>query len=408
MISSVIIVLIITSCNLTLGNPGTFYVSYYRLKVNFANKGSTDYKFAPGDRLFNIFPNTSSQKAYLIETIPDVKKIIKDEDGNLLAELDFPETIGPGENFTAIIVMKLNLTYRSIPKISVESSGSLSDIPAELVNYTLPSGAWKYNSISLRYIADLASQIKGNDTNVLGIVSKMVKFIGSKIEYPYEEYEAYLHGKEEGMRRPQYPNETLPNPEEKGRGDCDDQAVLLITMLRSVGVPAYLQIGGIIKYHHNFTARAWDGHLILTSSGIAWHAWAEVYVPPWGWLPVDTTFGFNFQRDPLTSITFSAPAIKILIQLKKYSNIDYIGENSKVERELRNSDLYAYVEEEVSVTPFPSSHQIRQSEREDTTSTALLMLLVVLLIIAVIFILYKRKSTGMINLGSLLVILRFK
>ncbi|MEM2584934.1 MAG: transglutaminase-like domain-containing protein, partial [Thermoproteota archaeon] len=341
--------------------------------IIFANNGSSDYSFSLEDRLFFIFQNTSTQQALILEVNPRIKTVHRDVDGNLWAELDFPEKISPGEKITASIIVKVNLTLRNLPKISVDSSGSIFEIPMELANYTASSGVWMYDSTNFKYIADLAAQVKGNDTNVLRIISKMVRFIGERVEYPYGEE----------LRPPQYPNQTLPSPELRGKGDCDDQSALLITMLRSVGIPSYLQTGGIVSKDYSTVGSTWNGHLYISSKGVGWHGWVEAYVPPWGWIPVDMTYGYS-PDEPLYSISRSAPARELILESEKYSSIDFVAETRKMEEKVKNSEIYIYLDEEVSKA-FPSRN------REETGFLALLILaFVVYLLMLLTFRLLKE------------------
>ncbi|MEM1547696.1 MAG: transglutaminase-like domain-containing protein [Thermoproteota archaeon] len=352
---------------------GGWEAYYYKLKIIFANNGSSDYSFSLEDRLFFIFQNTSTQQALILEVNPRIKTVHRDVDGNLWAELDFPEKISPGEKITASIIVKVNLTLRNLPKISVDSSGSIFEIPMELANYTASSGVWMYDSTNFKYIADLAAQVKGNDTNVLRIISKMVRFIGERVEYPYGEE----------LRPPQYPNQTLPSPELRGKGDCDDQSALLITMLRSVGIPSYLQTGGIVSKDYSTVGSTWNGHLYISSKGVGWHGWVEAYVPPWGWIPVDMTYGYS-PDEPLYSISRSAPARELILESEKYSSIDFVAETRKMEEKVKNSEIYIYLDEEVSKA-FPSRN------REETGFLALLILaFVVYLLMLLTFRLLKE------------------
>lgn len=384
--SSIIRIVILTIVlfniiNCKVGTSGEGEEYYYRLRMSFINRGSSDYRLTLEDRLFTVFSNTSIQQVYIVETSPDVKRILRDEDGNLFAEFSLPENIEPGENVTVTIVMKISLVFRSLPQVSIDSSGSLFDIPVELANYTASSGAWKYESENLQYIADLATQIRGNDTNVLRIISEMVEFIGSRVEYP--------SGEE--LRPPQYPNQTLPSPEERGEGDCDDQSALLITMLRSVGIPAYLQTGGVLSTSYNLNGDTWDGHLTISSRGIGWHGWVEAYVPPWGWLPVDITYGYYSQRqNPLSAIRYSASATEPVLESEKYSNIDFVEEYLSTERRLKNSSLYVYIEEGVSAVSI-SNNNFHQAEQLDKTIMLLVLLLAILAIALAVLSLLERR-----------------
>jgi transglutaminase-like putative cysteine protease len=60
-----------------------------------------------------------------------------------------------------------------------------------------------------------------------------------------------------------------------GSGVCQDFAHVLISLCRNVGLPA----------------RYVSGYLGGVESSTASHAWAEAYVPPYGWVAVDATIG---------------------------------------------------------------------------------------------------------------------
>jgi transglutaminase-like putative cysteine protease len=376
-------IIILSVPNWTVKAPRNWNVYYYRLKMSFINNGSGSYNTTLEDRLFLIFPNTSTQQVYIYEADPNVKRIFTDEDGNLLAELDLSEIIEPGGNITVTIIIMVNITLRNLPEISIDSSGSFSDIPAELANYTVSSGAWRYEDEGLKYIADLAAQIKGNDTNILRVVSKMVEFIGSRVRYP---------GGEE-LRPPQYPNQTLPRTGEMGWGDCDDQSALLIVMLRSVGIPSYLQTGGVVSPFYSISGETWDGHLTVVSRGIGWHGWVEAYVPPWGWLPVDITYGYYSHReDPLSSIRYSASARELMLESERYSTIDFVEEYLKTERRIRGSSLYVHMEEDVSEKPFSDGDSHLVGQPEETTVLLALCLVTLIVSVAMLIVLLRRAG----------------
>ncbi|TCV93902.1 transglutaminase superfamily protein [Luteibacter rhizovicinus] len=60
-----------------------------------------------------------------------------------------------------------------------------------------------------------------------------------------------------------------------GHGDCGEQTLLLMTLLRMNGIPARWQSGWIFS----------DGKY----NNI--HDWGQVYLAPYGWVPMDVTFG---------------------------------------------------------------------------------------------------------------------
>lgn len=67
-----------------------------------------------------------------------------------------------------------------------------------------------------------------------------------------------------------------------GHGDCGQQTMLLITLMRMNGIPARWQSG--------WTFTRGDYNDI--------HDWAEIYLDPYGWVPVDVTYGRLDSADP--------------------------------------------------------------------------------------------------------------
>jgi transglutaminase-like putative cysteine protease len=60
-----------------------------------------------------------------------------------------------------------------------------------------------------------------------------------------------------------------------GHGDCGEQTLLLVTLLRLNGIPA-----------------RWQSGMMFADNGY-WnlHDWGQLYIAPYGWMPVDVTFG---------------------------------------------------------------------------------------------------------------------
>ena len=67
-----------------------------------------------------------------------------------------------------------------------------------------------------------------------------------------------------------------------GHGDCGEQTLLLITLMRMNGIPARWQSGW------TFTTGKYENI----------HDWAEIYLAPYGWVPVDVTYGRLASNDP--------------------------------------------------------------------------------------------------------------
>src|SRR5690606_26253824 len=67
-----------------------------------------------------------------------------------------------------------------------------------------------------------------------------------------------------------------------GHADCGQQTLLLIALLRLNGIPARWQSG------------------MMFSPGTYWnlHDWGQLYIAPYGWMPMDVTFGRLDAGDP--------------------------------------------------------------------------------------------------------------
>ena len=73
------------------------------------------------------------------------------------------------------------------------------------------------------------------------------------------------------------------------KGDCVEAADTFVTLARILGIPARTVYGFLLnryeeKHWLNFTIRE-EGMELLTHWG--GHMWAQVYIPPWGWIDVE-------------------------------------------------------------------------------------------------------------------------
>jgi len=110
-------------------------------------------------------------------------------------------------------------------------------------------------------IKDLANKIVGNETNSLLVAKAFYDWIGGNIKYSYaREYSTLTNISMYCMAN--------------GYGDCGQEALLFITLCRSRGIPARWQTG-------------WD----LFPGFHDIHDWTEIYLVPYGWVPVDPWAG---------------------------------------------------------------------------------------------------------------------
>lgn len=337
---------------LALADKGSVVVAYLWRRYTVANNSTQAY--LPESPLeIGLLVNDTYQTATLVnftvfvngEKLGNVRhRLARDESWGTVLQIFLDEPIPPKDTLTVIVVEKVWVTRFKPPEnLGYESSGTIQDLPARLVrDYTLPEGVWRYDDPRMKYLADEATKIVGEEKNVLRIVAELVEWIWKKVRYSVGP-------------GPRYPYETLPREKlaaGRGLGDCDDQANLLILMLRRLGVPSYLKTSLVGDFDYGESREYWcaECHYYVSLIGINWgHAWAEVYVPPWGWLPVDLTFHAE-SNDPLDAIRTSAASehskwyTTITLRDNNIYHKDYIEEFRSWIRKIRNSDMFYYYE----------------------------------------------------------------
>lgn len=309
-----------------------------KMRVTYSNpvNGTRIWNLTEEDRTIGLFMNNTWQTAYLINHTYPLETMKNDEDGNPIAVLRFPKLrLNPGENVSYTVAHRFLSKPRSIPEITEEKSETLDEIPEDLrEKYGREEGPWLVNDPELR---ELAYSIVKNETRVLTIVKKFVAWINRNINYTVHEV-------------PMYPNETYA----ERRGDCDDKAVLFITLCRIYGIPAYMQVGCIYVPTRRRTSETyWEGHVTSVLKRIGWHGWAMAYVPPWGWLPVDLTYVKDGLDDPLNAIKAGAITLQETIQYLNITQTDYVASSREVREFITDNDFYVYMEDEMVLEPSP-------------------------------------------------------
>lgn len=297
-------------------------------------EGTRIWNLTNDDRTVGLFMNTSWQSVGFQNATYPLDTMTNDTDGNKIAVLKLPKTrLHPGENVSFTVEYAVASKPRTIPNISEEQSGTFDEIPSELKKkYTGAEGPWLVNEPTL---VGLAHQIALNETKVLTTIKNFVGWIKRNVNYTTHEV-------------PFYPNETLI----ARKGDCDDQAILLITLSRIVGIPSYLQIGAIYTPEQGLVDETyWDGHVRAVQEKIGWHGWAMVYVPLWGWLPVDLTYVLaDLSSDPLNAIRYGAVAWQKTIQYMNFSKLDYVAMSRQTRSFIIENGFFVDLKDEMTET----------------------------------------------------------
>lgn len=117
------------------------------------------------------------------------------------------------------------------------------------------------------YLKKLASEIIGNEKNPYLKAKKIYDYITTHVIY------SFVRGYFAIEQIAEFSAVNL-------KGDCGLQALMFITLCRIVGVPA-----------------RWQAGLYISKDSTGNHDWAEIYIAPFGWLPVDCSFGGGSVRE---------------------------------------------------------------------------------------------------------------
>ena len=115
-------------------------------------------------------------------------------------------------------------------------------------------------------IRALSGEIAGNETNPGVKAKKFYDWIANHIQYSYAIEYSTIRNISDYCRA-------------RGYGDCGQESLLFITLCRLNGIPARWQSG-------------WN----LVPGGKTIHDWSEIYLQPYGWVPVDPYMGIFAMR----------------------------------------------------------------------------------------------------------------
>jgi transglutaminase-like putative cysteine protease len=177
-----------------------------------------------------------------------------------------PLELNPGENYT--IVIRFNVKILTIPTLTKNFNGTLSDIPSQFLRYTGYAQYWETNDTSIK---QLSRSLTANQSTVSGKIQAIYFWVADNIEYDHEKFNASMSGEP----TVQY---TAPQTLALRKGVCVDISNLFITLCRASGIPAVAITGNIYKG-------------VSGSDNIKnGHAWSAAYVPGYGWVEVDATW----------------------------------------------------------------------------------------------------------------------
>jgi transglutaminase-like putative cysteine protease len=315
-LAGLVLAILILSTTTTVGAEPQFS---YTMSYTFENRGSAAVTLQRDDASIPSFLQTSKQKITLTVTNPNRAENWLDEDGNNFIFLNTPLTLDPGKKISFSATYEIESHDQPIPDITFQKAEDASKISQSLIDqYTSTTTTFPSDDVEIRALAERLALGK---TTVLEKVTAMVAWLDTNVAY-------------DSIEIPRYAKETMTEK----KGDCDDQSILLISMLRSVGIPAYMEVGIILNSSFQATETSWDGHLATQQNGVGWHGWAMVYIPPWGWTPVDLTY-VN-ERTPLEMIQKAPEYSGRIVPVFKVSNQDYVAMSRDTRERIIKQSIY--------------------------------------------------------------------
>lgn len=345
----VIVLILLISITPLQVNSDIVFKGVQRLRLRIYgyifNNGTSPIPVNDTDLLIFDYPiRTLGQKVDGVKAWVDEKEYnytLENDDGSVSLIINAPEienaTIEPGQEMEAGVEynVTVNLTARILSAIGIISatnltelisqSGSWSDIPSIDEKYVEKTVMWNYSNPLIRLLVKYIER-QGRDKPLIAVLSA-IKWLDDNIVY-------------KTRIPPRHPWEVVL----EGAGDCDDQSNLLITILRSMGVPSYLEVGMVwVNNSFNMTNTGANGHITYTFIGGGGHGWVVAYIPPWGWVRIDMTVSLGTGID---HIRYAAYYITPIVVTANVTKGDYATSSAHFTEEVEEKELYyrLYVE----------------------------------------------------------------
>lgn len=183
-----------------------------------------------------------------------------------------------------------------------DDTGSLDDIPGDIrARYTVDGSRYRLES---DYIQETVKKVVGDEDNPYWIARKIYDFVIDHLEYQM------IGGWD-------VPEVVL----KRGSGSCSEYTFAFVALCRAAGLPA--------RYQGSVVVRGDDA-----SIDEAFHRWAQIYLPNYGWVPVDANRGDK--KSPADQCRgFGGLANRFLITTQGGGDSEYLrwGYNSSVHYE---------------------------------------------------------------------------
>lgn len=188
---------------------------------------------------------------------PKPTDVLTDKWGQKVAHFQFNDI--PATQFTTVSVATSANLYKVRYFVFPSKVGSLKDIPKKITDkYLVNDTKFSYDNPVIQKAVRAAV---GDETSPYWIARKIFNYVIDHMEYE-------LAG---GWN-------VAPAVLDRGNGSCSEYTFVYIAMCRAAGLPA--------RYAGSVVIRGDDA-----STDDVFHRWVEVYLPNYGWIPVDPSGG---------------------------------------------------------------------------------------------------------------------
>jgi len=311
-----------------------------------------------------LFLNMSHQRSMLLNLTVNGKRaeyyIARDADGNPGALIKATVLVLPGSNVTISYEIEIQEYYpKGYPSKGPNPSKYLDDM-----------GPWQVNNSEL---VGLAEKLNSSAKSDYDYILNAILWVKSHIFY-------------RGRIPPRYPIEVFRDH----AGDCDEQALLLGTLCRIVGIPAFLQVGAVYIPGEVMRTAACRGRWISETYNIGWHAWCMVYIKSKGWIPVDLTAYSRSMPLPYATINGAPLLSQGTLVVGNISTVDYIKEIKKFVNMLYSYNLTFVTSDSLSL--------VSEGMIIKPTRPLLLSLLAIMAIVLIIYLYLREERRAYMNI----------
>jgi len=192
-----------------------------------------------------------------VEFDPRPKEMLTDKSGQMVAHFEYND-LAAGE-FTTVKMHADAKLYQTRYFVYPDQVGSLDDIPEDIRRkYIYDDTKFRMDSETIQ---NAVKKAVGDETNPYWIARNIYDYCIENIEY--ERVGGW---------------DIAPTILTRGTGSCSEYTFVYMAMCRSAGIPA--------RYVGSIVIRGDDA-----SYDDVYHRWVEVYMPNFGWIPVDPSGG---------------------------------------------------------------------------------------------------------------------